>query len=123
MVKTHGSAIATVQPGITPIRLQSSEEAQDSAGQVVGILEDVLIDDVSWQVAGVRVKLSREVGRDLGAPRAVFHAALLDIPRAMIKAAGDAVILSAPRSALQDLVKAAAGSELPPDGPPSSRVS
>jgi sporulation protein YlmC with PRC-barrel domain len=79
----------------------------DDAGNVIGTLEDVLIDVESVQVDGLRVKLSREASKDLGAPSGMFHSTMVDVPRAMIRAVGDAVILSASRAALQQLLKPA----------------
>ena len=91
----------------------------DSGGRVLGSLEELLVDDSSWQVEAFRIRLDRAIGGDIGAPRGVFHAATLDIPRTMVKAASDAVILSVPLSALQDLVKATdAGATEPPSENP-----
>jgi sporulation protein YlmC with PRC-barrel domain len=79
----------------------------DGTGNVVGSLDEILINGVDWQIEGFRVKLTRDAGKDIGAAGGIFHAATVDIPRSMVKAAGDAVILSASRATLQDLVSAA----------------
>jgi sporulation protein YlmC with PRC-barrel domain len=93
----------------------------DEAGHVVGTVEEILIDGESWRMEGLRVKVAREAGKEIGAQSGIFHSPSVDVPRPMIKAAGDAVILSVPRSALHGLVEAPAP-EAPPAGepPPSS---
>lgn len=76
----------------------------DGQGQVVGTLEEILIDAGNWQVEAFRVRLTRDVGRELHAKSGIFHPAAIDVPRALVQAAGDAIILAASRSELQSFV-------------------
>jgi sporulation protein YlmC with PRC-barrel domain len=79
----------------------------DGEGNLVGTVEEILIDNLSLQVEALRVKLDRDVRKDLGVKGGVFHAATVDVPRDMIAAAGDTVILKASRAALQPLMDSA----------------
>jgi sporulation protein YlmC with PRC-barrel domain len=76
----------------------------DGEGNLVGTVEEILLDSMSLQVDGLRVKLDRDVGKDLGVKGGVFHPATLDVPRSQITAAGDTVILKTSRASLQRLV-------------------
>jgi sporulation protein YlmC with PRC-barrel domain len=76
----------------------------DGEGNLVGTVEEILLDTGSLQVDGLRVKLDRDVGKDLGMKGGVFHAATVDIPRSVISAAGDTVILKTSRASLQRLM-------------------
>lgn len=80
----------------------------DGAGRALGAVEDVLVDGRSWRVEGIRVKLRREAADDLGVGRSAFRSAVIDIPIEMVRAAGDAVILDVPTSALRELAEAEA---------------
>jgi sporulation protein YlmC with PRC-barrel domain len=83
----------------------------DDGGNVVGALDEVFIDPASWQVEAVRVKLDRGASEEMGARSGMFHSVTANIPCAMVRAAGDAVILSVSRAAVQELVKGAGDSE------------
>jgi sporulation protein YlmC with PRC-barrel domain len=73
----------------------------DGEGNLVGTVEEILIDSLSLEIEALRVKLDRDAGKDLGVKGGVFHAATVDVPRDLITAAGDTVILKASRAALQ----------------------
>jgi sporulation protein YlmC with PRC-barrel domain len=98
----------------------SGRTALDASGQVVGTVDDlsvVSVEDGSWRVASFRLRLRREIARDIGAASPLLRSAVVDIPAEMVQAIGDAVILSAPTAALHDLVterqRATNGSESP----------
>ncbi|HEY0706021.1 MAG TPA: PRC-barrel domain-containing protein [Polyangia bacterium] len=76
----------------------------DGSGNVIGSLEELLIDSDTLQIEGLRVRLTRDASKDIGAHGSLFHAAVVDIPRAAVRAAGDAVILAATRSDLHEML-------------------
>jgi len=80
----------------------------DGSGRVVGEKDGLVVDSASWRVEAVRVKLRRDAADQVGADRSLFHAASLEIPIDLVHAAGDAVILNVPTTALKDLRPAAA---------------
>jgi sporulation protein YlmC with PRC-barrel domain len=79
----------------------------DHTGMVVGEIDGLLIDGESWRVEAVRVKLRRDAAEQIGAEQSRFRSANLDIPVSLIHAAGDAVILNVPTTALRELRPAA----------------
>lgn len=93
----------------------------DEEGQVVGSLEDVLLDTSSWAVQGFRLKLKRDAARSIGASGGLLHGAVLDLPREAVRAAGDAVILSVPLASLAELADGRAGSRESPPAPAAPR--
>lgn len=66
----------------------------DGGGNVVGSVDELLIDPETWRVEGLRVKLLSEIADQLGEARGTFKAALIDVPIAAVGAAGQAVILT-----------------------------
>lgn len=75
----------------------------DGSGRVVGDVEGLLIDNATWRVEGLRVKLRRDAADQVGAGHSIFHAASLEIPVELVHAAGDAVILNVATTKLKDL--------------------
>ena len=75
----------------------------DGSGRVIGVIDGLLIDSQSWRVEAFHVKLRREVADQIEAEHRVFHAAGVEIPIDIVHAAGDAVILNVPTSALREL--------------------
>jgi sporulation protein YlmC with PRC-barrel domain len=101
-----------------PITFSSDLKARtvlDDGGNVVGTIDEILVDPSSWRVEALRVKLDRGTSKEVGARSGVFQSAIVEIPCAMVQAAGDAVILSVSRAALQDLVKDTGDSGQPPE--------
>jgi len=88
----------------------------DGTGNVVGDVEGLLLDSKSWRVEAFKVKLRREAAELLGAAHRMFQAASLEIPLDLVHAAGDAVILNVPISALKEL-RAVAEVETPAAAP------
>jgi sporulation protein YlmC with PRC-barrel domain len=86
----------------------------DAGGQVVGTLDELIVDTETLELAGIRLRLKREVAREIGASAGLFHGAMLELPMEMVSAAGDAVILSVPLARLHEL---AAGSDKRPPEP------
>ena len=80
----------------------------DGSGRVVGMVDGVLIDNQSWRVEAFRVRLKREAAAQVGAEHRLLQAAILEIPVSLVHAAGDAVILNVPTTALRDLLPAEA---------------
>jgi sporulation protein YlmC with PRC-barrel domain len=74
----------------------------DGRGQIVGTVEDALVEEGTWGLAALRVKLRRHVARDIGASPGLLHAAIIDVPARMVHGIGDAVILSVPAAALHE---------------------
>jgi sporulation protein YlmC with PRC-barrel domain len=75
----------------------------DGTGRVVGVVDGLMIDSESWRVEAVRVRLRRDAAEQLGATTRFFQSATLEIPIALVHAAGDAVILNVPTTALREL--------------------
>jgi sporulation protein YlmC with PRC-barrel domain len=79
----------------------------DGSGRVVGTLDGLLVDSQSWRVEAFRVKLRRDAADQVGAEQSMFHRAVVEIPISLVHAAGDAVILNVPTTALRELQAAA----------------
>jgi sporulation protein YlmC with PRC-barrel domain len=78
----------------------------DGDGRAIGLVDGVLVDSQSWRVEAFRVKLRREAAEEVGMAYRVFGGTALDLPITLVHAAGDAIILNVPTSALRDLVPA-----------------
>ncbi|HEY0705181.1 MAG TPA: PRC-barrel domain-containing protein [Polyangia bacterium] len=76
----------------------------DGSGNVIGSLEDVLLESTTLRIDGIRVRLTRDAGKDIGAHGGVFHAPVVDLPLSAVRAAGDAIILAATREDLQEML-------------------
>lgn len=84
----------------------------DSAGAVVGLVDDVFIDGVSWRLDALRVKLRREAADQVGVRTGLFREATVVVPLGLVHAAGDAIILNVEVASLRELD--AAGDISPP---------
>jgi sporulation protein YlmC with PRC-barrel domain len=82
----------------------------DGTGRVVGHIDGLLVDGESWRVEAFRVRLRRDAAEQIGAEHRLLQAATLEIPIALVHAAGDAVILNVPASALRELNASGAAS-------------
>ncbi len=65
----------------------------DASGHVLGEVDELFIDCVSWTVSSLRIKLRREAANAIGVSRGAFRAATLEIPSSAIQSVGDAVVL------------------------------
>jgi sporulation protein YlmC with PRC-barrel domain len=79
----------------------------DGTGRVVGEVDGLLVDSQSWRVEAFRVRLRREAAAQIGAEHRLLQSASLEIPVSLVHAAGDAVILNVPTTALRELRPAA----------------
>jgi sporulation protein YlmC with PRC-barrel domain len=86
----------------------------DGGGRAIGLVEDVLVDGVTWRVEAFQVKLRREAAGEIGVDRGAFRSALIEVPVEMVHAAGDAVILNVPAASLRELRAAAEAAAEPP---------
>jgi sporulation protein YlmC with PRC-barrel domain len=77
----------------------------EAGGQVVGTLDEIVIDTDALALWGIRLRLKREIAKEIGASGGILHGAVLDLPIEMVSAAGDAVILSVPLARLRELEK------------------
>ncbi len=64
-----------------------------SDGVAVGEIALLLFDSDSLRLESLEVKLRSDVADRIGVDRSVFHAAMLEIPMAMVQSIGDAVVL------------------------------
>ena len=94
----------------------------EAGGQVVGTLDELLVDMDSWTVAAIRLRVKREIAREIGAPGSIFQSALLEIPIEMVAAARDAVILSVPLATLRELARQKPPAPDNPVPPPSDQA-
>jgi sporulation protein YlmC with PRC-barrel domain len=101
---------------ITPMEQMKGKTVLDDTGRVVGTLDDILIDSESLDVTGFRLRLKREVAKDIGAESRLFQGAVLELPRDIVRGAADAVILSVPLARLREL--AAPGAPAQPAADP-----
>ncbi len=75
----------------------------DSAGRVIGALEGLTIDTESWRVEAIRVKLRKEVTKEIGTSHSTFRAARQDVPVDFIRSVSDTLILKGLASSLPTL--------------------
>lgn len=75
----------------------------DGTGRVIGTVEGLLLNGQSWQVEALQVKLRKDAADQIGATHRMFQSAVLEVPIALVHAAGDAVILNVPTTALRQL--------------------
>jgi sporulation protein YlmC with PRC-barrel domain len=75
----------------------------DGSGRVVGAVEALLLDSQSWRVEAFRVRLRRDAAEQIGVEHRLLQAATIEIPISLVHAAGDAVILNVPTTALREL--------------------
>jgi sporulation protein YlmC with PRC-barrel domain len=75
----------------------------EAGGQVVGTLDELIIDTDPLALWGIRLRLKREIAKEIGASGGIIHGAVLDLSIEMVSAAGDAVILSVPLATLREV--------------------
>lgn len=73
-------------------------------GQAIGEIAALFLDSDAWRVESLQIKLRNEVADQLGAPRGMFHAGILEMPTRMVQSVGDAVVLSVAAHALQQVL-------------------
>ncbi|MBA3538432.1 MAG: PRC-barrel domain-containing protein [Deltaproteobacteria bacterium] len=65
-----------------------------SDGRLIGDITQLVIDDITWRIEAINVKLRKDVATHIGAGWSVFHAATVEIPTSKVQSVGDAVILA-----------------------------
>ncbi len=73
-------------------------------GQAIGEIAAVFLDSDAWRVESLQIKLRNEVADQLGAPRGMFHAGILEMPTRLVQSVGDAVVLSVAAHELQQVL-------------------
>jgi sporulation protein YlmC with PRC-barrel domain len=86
----------------------SGRSVIDSTGRVVGEVDGLLLDVVSWRLEALRIKLRRDVTEALGASRGPFRAARLDVPTTFVQSVSDTVVLAGPIESLRTVEHPAA---------------
>ena len=70
-----------------------------------GVAHDsAAVDNDSWRVESLQVKLHKDVSDRLGADRSMFHAGVVEIPTGMVQSVGDAAVLSVPIDELRHVL-------------------
>src|SRR4026208_1417517 len=77
-----------------------------SDGKALGEIVTLFLDNATWVVEALDVKLRNEAADEIGANRGIFKlkAATLEIPVRMIQSVGDAVVLSVALQGLRKLL-------------------
>jgi sporulation protein YlmC with PRC-barrel domain len=75
-------------------------------GQAIGDVVAILIDNQSWSVTGLRLRLRGNVATAIGLGHSVFRASTLDVPVSQVQSAGDAVVLTVSASGLTETAAA-----------------
>ena len=88
----------------------------DGAGVSIGVVDALYLDPESiaaggLRVSAIRVKLHAEIADAVGVSRGTFRAGSIDVPAAVLRALGDAVLLDV---AVGALVPRAAGEPADP---------
>jgi len=84
----------------------------DSAGNVIGEVDDVVIDSDNWQVSALRIRLKRETAAAMGVRSGAFRSALFDVTSEAVKGVAETVVLS---RSLRELLPS--GPAQPPEAP------
>lgn len=79
-------------------------------GQALGEVSVLFIDNQTWHVEALQVKLRREAAEQLGASRTLFRAGTIEIPLRIVQSVSDAVVLSVPVEELHDVLPAESAS-------------
>jgi sporulation protein YlmC with PRC-barrel domain len=80
----------------------------DGEGRAIGEVVAVFIDTESWSIDRLRVKVRRDVAKDLELEHRALRGSFLDLPTAILQAATDTILLRVP---IRELVA-------PPSPPP-----
>ena len=71
-------------------------------GKAIGEVVSILVDNETWSVKGLRVRLRSHVASEMGLGRSLFRPSTLDVPVGQIQSVGDAIVLSVPASSLSE---------------------
>jgi sporulation protein YlmC with PRC-barrel domain len=75
-------------------RIAQGRTVVASGGQTLGTVESLTIDDGTWQVEALHVKLESDAADELGTYWNYFHAARIDVPTRLVHSVSDTVILA-----------------------------
>lgn len=73
-------------------------------GLVIGEVSAIFLDSAAWAVEALQVKLRKDIADQIGSPRSVFHAGIVEIPIRLIQSVGDAVVLSVPVDGIREVL-------------------
>lgn len=79
----------------------SGRAVVDSTGQVIGVIDGLVMDTVTLQIDALRVRLDKSVAQQIGAPHGLLRAGRLDVPSDFIQSVGDTVVLKGPVGTLR----------------------
>jgi sporulation protein YlmC with PRC-barrel domain len=82
----------------------SGRTVLDANGVIVGTVDDLLLGDGPWRVERFRMRLKRDIAKDIGAASPLLRSATLDVPASMVRGIADAVILTVSAAALHELI-------------------
>ncbi|RKG92175.1 PRC-barrel domain containing protein, partial [Corallococcus sp. CA053C] len=80
-------------------------------GQTLGTVESLIIDDASWRVEALQVKLNSETAEQLGKYWNYFHAGRIELPIRLVHSVSDTVLLAATVEELRQVLASESGSE------------
>lgn len=84
----------------------SGRSVVDAAGQVIGVVDALLVDTEGPRIDALRVRLGKSVADQIGAPYSVLRAARIDVPIDFVQSISDTVVLKGPVGALRTFVEA-----------------
>jgi sporulation protein YlmC with PRC-barrel domain len=71
-------------------------------GKAIGEVVAILVDNETWSVKGLRLRLRGQIASEMGLGRSLFRPSTLDVPVSQIQSVGDAIVLSVPASSLSE---------------------
>ncbi len=69
-------------------------------GNAIGEVVAVLLDNESWSVTGLRLRLRGHVASQIGVDHSLFRPSTVEVPISQIQSVGDAVVLNIPAAGL-----------------------
>jgi len=71
-----------------------------SDGNAIGEVLAILLDNETWSVTGLRLRLRGQVASQIGVDHSLFRPSTIEVPISQIQSVGDAVVLSVAASGL-----------------------
>lgn len=75
----------------------------DSTGRVIGELSGLILETDRWAIEALRVKLHKDVTKEIGASHGAFRAARVDVPVEYVQNVSDTLVLKGPIGSLRTL--------------------
>jgi sporulation protein YlmC with PRC-barrel domain len=69
-------------------------------GNAIGEVVGIVLDNETWSVTGLRLRLRGHVASQLGVDHSIFRPSIVEVPVGQVQSAGDAVVLTVPASSL-----------------------